>query len=72
MITSVEDSRDSKDIREFVDKYLTAQDSRSLRDYYSQIMPDVDLKIDIEKDGYTQEGVTVQIGLNFFWPDAGL
>jgi hypothetical protein len=72
MITSVEGSRDTKDIREFVDKYLTAQDSRSLRDYYNQIMPDIDLKVDVEKDGYTQEGVTVQIGLNFFWPDAGV
>jgi hypothetical protein len=72
MITSVEGSRDNKDIREFVDKYLTAQDSRALREYYNQVMPDVDLKIDIEKDGYTQEGVTVQIGLNFFWPDSGV
>jgi hypothetical protein len=72
MITSVEGTRDAKDIREFIDKYLTAQDSRSLRDYYNQVMPDVDMKIDIDKDGYTQEGVTVPIGLNFFWPDAGV
>lgn len=72
MITSVEGTRETKDIREFVDKYLTAQDSRALRDYYNQIMPDVDMKIDIEKDGYTQEGVVVPIGLNFFWPDSGV
>jgi len=72
MITSVEGTRDAKDIREFIDKYLTAQDSRSLRDYYNQVMPDVDMKIDIDKDGYTQEGVTVPIGLNFFWPDSGV
>jgi hypothetical protein len=72
MITSVEGTRETKDIREFVDKYLTAQDSRALRDYYNQIMPDVNMKIDIDQDGYTQEGVTVPIGLNFFWPDAGV
>ena len=72
MITSVEGTRDAKDIREFIDKYLTAQDSRSLRDYYNQVMPDVNMKIDIDKDGYTQEGVTVPIGLNFFWPDSGV
>ena len=72
MITSVEGSRESKDIREFVDKYLTAQDSRSLRDYYNKLMPDVDLKITIDKDGYTQEGVTIPIGINFFWPDSGV
>ncbi len=72
IITSVEGTRESKDIREFVDKYLTAQDSRALRDYYNQVMPDVDMKVTIEKDGYTQEGVMVPIGLNFFWPDAGV
>ena len=72
MITSVEGTREVKDIRDFVDNYLTAQDSRALRDYYSQVMPDVELKIDIEKDGYTQEGVTIPIGLNFFWPDSGV
>ena len=72
MITSVEGQRETKDIRDFVDNYLTAQDSRALRDYYSQVMPDVELKIDVEKDGYTQEGVTIPIGLNFFWPDSGV
>jgi len=72
MITSVEGQRETKDIRDFVDNYLTAQDSRALREYYSQVMPDVELKIDVEKDGYTQEGVTIPIGLNFFWPDSGV
>jgi hypothetical protein len=71
MITSVEGSRETKDIREFVDNYLTAQDSRAFREYYSKVMPDIDLDITIEKDGYTQEGVTIPIGINFFWPDAG-
>lgn len=70
IITSVEGSREVKDIREFVDKYLIAQDSRALRDYYNEIMPDVDLKINIEKNGYMQEGVNMPIGINFFWPDS--
>jgi hypothetical protein len=72
MITSVEGSRESKDVREFIDNYLTAQDSRALREYYSSIMPDINLKITVEKDGYTQEGVTIPIGINFFWPDSGI
>jgi len=72
MITSVEGQQEVKDIRNFVDNYLTAQDSRALRDYYSQVMPDVELKIDVEKDGYTQEGVAIPIVLNFFWPDSGV
>ena len=71
LIVSVEGKRDRKDIREFVDTYLTAQDSRALRDYYSKIMPDIDTTITIDKDGYTQEGVDIPIGINFFWPNTG-
>ncbi len=71
LIVSVEGKRDRKDIREFVDTYLTAQDSRALRDYYSKVMPDIDTTITIDKDGYVQEGVDIPIGINFFWPNAG-
>jgi hypothetical protein len=70
IITSVEGSRKAEDIREFVDKYLIAQDSRALRDYYNEIMPDINLKITVDKDGYIQEGVTLPISVNFFWPDS--
>jgi hypothetical protein len=72
LITSVEGKRDKKDIREFVDVYLTAQDARALRQYYTQVTPGIDMTIDIEKDGYTKEGVSMPIGLNFFWPDSTL
>jgi hypothetical protein len=72
IITSVEGLRETKDIREFIDTALTAQDSRSLREYYSKVTPDVDTVITIEKDGYTQEGVDIPIGINFFWPNAGV
>ena len=72
MITSVEGNRESKDIRDFVDNYLTANDARALRAYYTQLSPGVDMTIDIEKDGYTKEGVSLPIGLNFFWPDSGV
>jgi hypothetical protein len=70
IITSIEGSREIKDIREFVDKYLIAQDSRALRDYYNEVMPDVDLKITVDKDGYIQEDVILPISVNFFWPDS--
>jgi hypothetical protein len=70
IITSIEGSREAKDIREFVDKYLIAQDSRALRDYYNEVMPDIDLKITVDKDGYIQEDVTLPISVNFFWPDS--
>jgi len=70
IITSIEGSREVKDVREFVDKCLIAQDSRALRDYYNEVMPDIDLKITVNKDGYIQEDVTLPISVNFFWPDS--
>jgi hypothetical protein len=66
MITSVEGKRESKDIREFVDNYLLAKDSRALRDYINTVQPDVDLT-------FFPEGSSVRtslpIGVAFFWPE---
>jgi hypothetical protein len=66
IITSVEGNRDKKDIRNFVDNYLLAQDSRALREYIKSIQPDVDLTF------FPSEGsdrVNIPIGISFFWPD---
>jgi hypothetical protein len=43
MILSVNGSTEKKDIREFVDNYLLAQDARAFRNYINEIQPDVDL-----------------------------
>ena len=66
MITSVEGNRDRKDIREFVDNYLLAQDSRALREYIKEVQPDVDLTF--FPDG-SDTRVNIPIGISFFWPD---
>lgn len=66
LITSVEGSRETKDIREFVDNYLLAKDSRALREYIKEVQPDVDLTF--FPDG-SSDRVPVSIGINFFWPD---
>jgi hypothetical protein len=66
ILTSVEGKRELKDIREFVDKYLLAQDSRALREYIKEIQPDVDLTF--FPDGNTDR-VNIPIGVSFFWPD---
>jgi hypothetical protein len=66
MITSVEGKRDKKDIREFVDNYLLAQDSRALREYVREIQPDVDLTF---FPNGSEGRVSLPIGLKFFWPD---
>ena len=66
MIISVSGSKEKKDIREFVDKYLLAQDARALRNYIQQIQPDVDLTFFRRR---TESKHQIPIGLNFFWPD---
>jgi hypothetical protein len=70
IITSVNDKTDSITIRDFVDNYLLAPDSRALKKFYNDVSPDINTTITIDKDGYVQEGVYIPIGINFFWPDA--
>jgi hypothetical protein len=66
LITSVEGNRERKDVREFVDNYLLAQDSRALREYVREIQPDVDLTF--FPDG-SDTRINIPIGVSFFWPD---
>ena len=72
MITSVEGKRDAKDIRDFVDNYLIAKDSRALREYYLEVSPDIDMKYYPKEGDYAGEGIVVSISLDFFWPDSGI
>ena len=66
LITSVEGKTDKKDIREFVDNYLLAKDSRALREYVKELQPDVDLTF-FSNDGNNK--INIPIGVSFFWPD---
>ena len=65
-ILSVNGEDEKPKIREFVDKYLLAQDSRALREKIKQIGPDVDLTFFPEG---SDRRVDIPIGLSFFWPD---
>ena len=65
MITSVDGKDDKKDIRDFVDNYFLARDSRAFRDHIKATQPDVDLLTIVDSG----EEVEVPIGLSFFWPD---
>ena len=69
MITSIDGDREKKTIREFVDTYLLAKDSRALREHIRNISPDINLKYTGED---AEEGIAIPINLNFFWPDAGV
>jgi len=66
IITSVDGSRETKDIRQFVDTQLLARDSRALREYIKEVQPDIDLTF--FPDG-RDEKVSIPVGLSFFWPD---
>ena len=73
MIIAVNGDREPKAVRDFVDNYLLAVDSRALRDHIKHTSPDLELKFDfIGSDGYTQEGVDLPIGLGFFYPSTGI
>jgi hypothetical protein len=72
IITSINGNRDQKSIRDFVDNFLLAPDARALREYYSKIHPDIEMKFMPEDEDYTGEGINIPINLNFFWPDAGV
>jgi hypothetical protein len=68
IITSVNGKRELASIRDFVDNVLTAKDARALREYYAEIQPDVDMTYYPEG---AEEGISVPVGINFFWPDSG-
>jgi len=72
IITSINGKRDLASIRDFVDNYLMAKDARELRNYYSKISPDIELKYYPEDENYTGEGIEFPISINFFWPDVKL
>jgi hypothetical protein len=66
MITSIGGNTSPQDIRDFVDNRFLARDARAFRKHVNEIQPDIDLKF--YPDG-AEEGITIPITLNFFWPD---
>ena len=72
MITSINESSENKDIREFVNNYFLAKDARAFRQYYNELNPDIEMKISVTTSNGAEEDVDLPIGINFFWPDAGV
>ena len=65
MILSVDGETERKSVRDFVDNYFLAIDSRAFRDHIRQTQPDVDLVHTLDNG----EEVSIPIGIGFFWPD---
>jgi hypothetical protein len=70
MILSVDGNEDKSAIREFVDTYMLARDSRALREYIKSFQPDIDLTFTFESSDGTLEEASLPVTVNFFWPDA--
>ena len=66
MITSVDGKDEKKDIRDFVDNYLLAQDARALREHIRKIQPDIDLTF---FPSGSENKRPIPIGVSFFYPD---
>ena len=71
-LLSVNGDYDTKVIRDFVDNTMLARDSRALRNYLKEIQPDVDLTFDHTDGAGKTQRVDIPIGVQFFWPDAGI
>jgi hypothetical protein len=68
-ILSVNGNRDKKFIRDFIDNGLLAIDSIEFRKYVKKISPGIDFSFNFEgSDGYVEEGVSLPIGISFFYP----
>ena len=69
IITSVDGNDDQKSIREFVDKYMLARDSRALREHIKLTQPDIDLTFSYTNDRGDEEDASMPMTAGFFWPD---
>ena len=68
MVVAIDGVRDTKAIRDFVDKMLI-RDSKAFRDYVSKISPEIIRKFDFErKNGEIVEGLHIPMTVEFFWP----
>lgn len=69
MILSVNGDTEKKSVREFVDNYFLAKDSRAFREHIKATQPDVNLKFEIEGPDGDVKDIDIPINITFFWPD---
>ena len=72
MIQSVNGETEDKIIRDFVDNYMLARDSKALRDHLKLTQPDIQMKFEFIGENGTEEDAIVPMTAGFFWPDAGV
>lgn len=72
MILAVNGNTDISFIRKFVDNHLLARDAKAFRDHVKKTQPDINLTFTFEGENGIEEGVSIPITTNFFWPDSGI
>jgi hypothetical protein len=72
MLTSVNGDVEDKTIREFVDNYMLARDSRAFREHLKETQPDIIMKFDYIGNTGVEEDAVVPMTAGFLWPDAGV
>ena len=70
MIISVNGETESKTIRDFVDNYMLARDSRAFREHLRETQPDVVMKFQHVNNMGIEEDAVVPMTAGFFWPDS--
>tara|TARA_R110001583_G_scaffold28857_7_gene101701 strand:- start:1145 stop:2011 length:867 start_codon:yes stop_codon:yes gene_type:complete len=73
VIIEIDGETDNGTIRKFVDNELLAIDSRAIRNHLVGLTPEIDMSIDLpDGDSGDTFRSPVNIGLDFFWPDASI
>tara|TARA_B100000963_G_scaffold342279_1_gene342972 strand:+ start:806 stop:1552 length:747 start_codon:yes stop_codon:yes gene_type:complete len=72
MILSVNGETENKHIREFVDNYMLARDSRSFREHLRETQPDIVMKFDFMGPNGVEEDAIIPMTAGFLWPDSGV
>lgn len=67
MIKAVDGNSDLAHINKYINNML-ARDSKSLRDYYKKVSPDMDMTFKYTHDNGEVEEAPISLGVNFFWP----
>jgi len=70
MILSVSGETSNEKIREFVDNYMLARDSRAFREHLRTTQPDIVMEFDYMGDEGIEEGVVIPMTAGFLWPDS--
>jgi len=73
VIKALDGDDDRARIKSFVDKELLARDSLAFREHIKENTPDLDMTFNFESEdtGYT-ERMTIPLGVDFFYPSAGV